>query len=90
MAKSPEWGRDGTVMKYSCPQGTEVVHVCSSLSMCLIIRLKEKEELQRKVIELERITIEKRNAEELLMKWQTADLVLQGLFTSVSQIADDL
>jgi hypothetical protein len=45
--------------------------------------LREKEELQMKVIELERIDIEKRNAEKLLAKWQTANLVLQGLFTPV-------
>ena len=54
--------------------------------------MKEKEELQRKVVELERITIEQHTAEELLMKWQTANLVLQGVFTPVPQkkIADDL
>jgi len=54
--------------------------------------LREKEELQRKVVEFERIEIEKRNAVELLTKWQTANLVLQGVFTPVPQkeIADDL
>lgn len=53
--------------------------------------MRDKEELHRKV-ELERIEIERRDAEELLTKWQTANLVLQGVFTPVSQkeIADDL
>ncbi len=43
-------------------------------------------------MELERIKIEKRYVEELLTKWQTANLVLQGVFTLGSQkdIADDL
>lgn len=43
-------------------------------------------------MELERIQIEKRTAEELLMKWQTTNLVLQGIFTLDHQkeITDDL
>ena len=53
--------------------------------------MKEKE-LKRKLEELERIAIEKHNAEELLLRWQTVNLVLQGVFTPGSQqgVADGL
>lgn len=44
------------------------------------------------MVELEGIIIRKCDAEELLMKWQTANLVLQGVFTSGTQkkITDEL